>query len=168
MVDPEIMAKIPLWAKNLTDALGYLGIFFVSFIGSATIIFPLPSFILVFVMGAVMNPWLVGISAAAGNAIGELTGYGIGKGSGKLIEKKYKETLERYKKWFKRDNIFLLVTIFAATPLPDDVVGIVCGVFNYDLKKFIVASFLGKLILNLFLAWGGFYGIRWVLTFFGG
>lgn len=168
MVDAEIAAKIPLWAKNLTDAMGYLGIFFVSFVGSATVILPLPAFIVVFVMGAIMNPWLVAISAAAGNALGELTGYGLGKGSGKLIERKYKKSIEKYKKWFKKERTFLLITLFAATPLPDDIVGIICGLFNYDLKKFLMASFIGKLIMNLLLAWGGYYGLRWVLGIFAG
>ena len=166
MVDPEIVAQVPNWAKNLVDAMGYLGIFFVSFIGSATIIFPLPSFVVVFVMGAIMNPWLVAIAAAAGNAVGELTGYWLGKGGGKLIERKYKSFVDKYKTWFEKDRTFILLVLFAATPLPDDVVGVVCGLFDYDLKNFLVASFIGKFVLNLVLAWSGFYGIRWVLTIF--
>lgn len=168
MVDIDIASKIPLWAKSLTDTMGYLGIFLVSFIGSATVIFPIPSFIVVFVLGAVMNPWLVALSAALGNALGELTGYALGKGGSKLIENKYKDGIKKYRKWFEKDKTFLLIVLFAATPLPDDVVGIICGVFNYDLKKFIAASFIGKFLMNLLLAWGGFYGIRWVLTVFGG
>ena len=163
----DIATKIPLWARSLTEAMGYLGVFFVSFIGSATIIFPIPSFALVFLLGAVMNPWLVALSAAAGNTAGELTGYALGKGSGKLIEKKYKKVLKKYKKWFERDRTFLLIVLFAATPLPDDVVGLLCGVFNYNLKKFVLASFIGKFAMNLLLALGGFYGLRWVLTLFG-
>lgn len=168
MVDPEVVAQVPKWANYLVETMGYLGIFFVSFIGSATIVLPLPSFLVVFVMGAIMNPWFVALSAAAGNAVGELTGYGLGKGGGKLIERRYKDFVDKYREWFKRDKTFLLVTLFAATPLPDDVVGVVCGLFNYDLKKFLLASFIGKFLLNLALAWGGFYGIRWVLTVFGG
>jgi membrane protein YqaA with SNARE-associated domain len=167
MVDVELLAKVPKWALDLYYGLGYLGVFFVSFIGSATIILPLPSFILVFVLGAVMNPWLVALSAAAGNTLGEMTGYWIGKGGGKLMEKKYDKHMEKYRKWFKKDHVFFLIILFGATPLPDDVVGIVCGAFDYDVKKFLVASFIGKLILNLALAFGGLYGIRWILTVFG-
>lgn len=167
MVGVEIN-EIPLWAKSLVDSLGYFGVFIVSFIGSATIIFPIPSFLVVFVLGAVMNPWLVAVSAALGNALGELTGYAIGRGGGKLAERKYSAWLEKYGKWFKKDRMFFFVAVFAATPLPDDIVGIVCGVFNYDLKKFLLATLAGKLVMNLLLAWGGYYGLRWVLTYFGG
>ena len=77
-------------------------------------------------------------------------------------------TLEDYKKWFKKNRVFPLIVLFAATPLPDDIVGVVCGMFNYDLKKFIIASIIGKCAMNLALAWGGFYGIRFILTVFGG
>jgi len=168
MANADIATRVPIWARYLIDTMGYLGVFFVSFIGSATIIFPVPSFIVVFFVGAVMNPWLVGISAALGNALGELTGYLLGKGGGKIIEKRYKKGVGKYKEWFKKDRVFLLITIFAATPLPDDIVGLMCGIFNYNIKKFLLASFIGKLVLNLLLAWGGFYGLRWVLSVFGG
>jgi len=160
--------KFAVWANALVLSMGYLGVFFVSFVGSATIIFPIPSFILVFALGAVMNPWFVGITAGLGNALGELTGYALGKGSSRIIKRKYKKDVEKYSKWFENDRVFLLVTMFAATPLPDDVVGLICGIFNYDLKKFLLASFIGKLVLNLLLAWGGYYGLRWILSFYGG
>jgi len=168
MADVALGAKFTIWANAIVLSMGYVGVFLVSFIGSATIIFPIPSFILVFALGAVMNPWLVGLTAGVGNALGELTGYALGKGGGKIIERKYKKEVKKYKKWFKKDNVFLLIVLFAATPLPDDVVGLICGMFHYDLKKFIAASVIGKCAMNLALAWGGYYGVRWILTVFGG
>lgn len=168
MVDIGLGSQFATWANTIVLSMGYLGIFLVSFIGAATIIFPIPSFIVVFALGAVMNPWLVGLTAGVGNALGELTGYALGKGGGKIIERKYRKETERYRKWFKKDRIFLLIVLFAATPLPDDIVGVICGMFNYDLKKFIVASVIGKCAMNLALAWGGFYGIKFILTVFGG
>lgn len=161
--------KMNEWASSTINSLGYLGIFIVSFVGSATIIFPVPTFIIVPAAAALpwMNPWFVGISAALGAAFGEITGYALGKGGGKLVEKKYAEHIKKYKKWFEKDNIFLWIVVFAATPLPDDVVGLLCGLFEYDFKKFILASITGKLILNLLLAFGGFYTIPWVLRLFG-
>jgi membrane protein YqaA with SNARE-associated domain len=168
MPDASIATQFIEWSNGIILSLGYLGVFLVSFIGAASIIFPVPSFIIVFALGAVMNPWIVGIVAGIGNALGELTGYAFGKGGGKIIEKKYKKHVEKYKKWFKKDRIFLLIVLFAATPLPDDILGLVCGMFDYNIKKFIVASIIGKIILNLALALGGFYGIRFVLTIMGG
>lgn len=43
-------------------------------------------------------------------------------------------------------------------PLPDDVAGILGGIMEYDLKKFLVAATIGKVVLSTAIAWGGFYG----------
>jgi membrane protein DedA with SNARE-associated domain len=161
-----LTSQFMVWANEIILSLGYIGVFFVNFIASCSIIFPIPAFLLVFTLGAFMNPWLIGLSAGAGAALGELVGYGVGKGSGKVIEKKYKKVIELGKKWIKGHKSFPVIVLFAATPLPDDVVGIVCGIFNYNIKKFILASFIGKVIMNTALAWGGFYGSRWLADVF--
>jgi membrane protein YqaA with SNARE-associated domain len=152
----------------MVSTLGYFGVFIVSFVGSATIILPIPSFVLVFALGATMNPWLITLFAAAGNVVGELTGYALGRGGGKLIETKYKDGIEKYRTYFENKKSFFLIVLFAATPLPDDILGIVAGIFRYNIRKFIAASFIGKLIMNGALAWAGFYGMKWVLTIYGG
>lgn len=162
------LAKVPLWATQLVTTLGYFGIFISSFIGSATIILPVPSFVLVFALGTTMNPWLVAISAAAGNVLGELTGYAIGVGGGKLIETRYEKGIKKYSKYFEDKKSFFLIVLFAATPLPDDIIGVVAGIFRYNIKKFMAASFIGKFMMNCALAWAGYYGAKWVLTMFGG
>jgi len=148
---------------------GYLGIFLINLIGSSTIIFPLPASALVFAAPRILslNPFLVALAASLGCSIGEFTGYALGFGGRKAIEKKWKKWVERTEKIFKKYGGFWVIIIFAATPLPDDVVGIVAGTFNYPLKKFLIASFIGKLILNLALAYGGYYGLDWILQFFG-
>lgn len=164
----SIVTQFSAWSETLIQTFGYFGLFFVNLISSASIFFPIPAFIFVFLLGSQLNPWLVGLSAAAGSALGELTGYGLGIGGGKIIEKKYKTFIKKHKKLFGRRFIFPVIILFAATPLPDDVVGIVCGIFKYDVKKFLIASFIGKLILNLALAFGGYYGLTWVKNVLGG
>lgn len=168
MADLSIASQFIEWSNGIILSLGYFGIFIVSFIGSASVIFPVPAFFIIpagIFMG--LNPWLVGICAGLGSALGEITGYGFGKGGGKVIEKKYKKHIEKYRKWFEKDRVFLFILLFAATPLPDDILGLVCGVFNYDLKKFILASIIGKVILNLFIAFASFYGIEIILNMMG-
>lgn len=164
----ELLAQFTEWSNNVVGSFGYLGIFLVSFIGSASIIFPIPVFALIFSLGAILNPWLVALSAGLGGAVGELTGYALGKGGEGVIKKRYKKLFERGKELFEHEQAFIAIVLFAATPLPDDVIGILGGMFQYDVKKFILASFIGKMIMSLGLAWGGFYGVRWVLTVFGG
>jgi len=153
------------------SALGYFGVFLASTIGSATVIFPVPIFIIIFAAGAVFNPFIVGIVAGIGSAIGELVAYGVGFGGGKLLKKririKQRKRLSKGKKWLQSSGGFFLVFIFAATPLPTDVIGIICGSIKYDIKKFFLACMLGKILSCLILAYAGFYGINWMLSFFG-
>lgn len=145
---------------------GYLGIFLISLIGTATIIFPLPAAVFVFGAAAVLNPLILGIVAGLGAAIGELTGYFMGYAGEKIGEKKIKERVERIKKLFKKYGGFLILVVFAATPLPDDIVGIVGGFLKYEIGKFFVAVLIGKIIFHLILAYGGYYGINWILDYF--
>ena len=47
--------------------------------------------------------------------------------------------------------------IAALTPIPDDLVYIPLGLVKYSPWKFIVSTFLGKLILNEIIVWGSVY-----------
>jgi membrane protein DedA with SNARE-associated domain len=150
----------------LITSYGYLGIFLVSLIGSASIFFPLPSAFLVFGSALILDPFLLGLAGGLGAAIGEFTGYVLGFGGRKLIKKKWKRDLDKTEKLFQKYGGFLIITVFAATPLPDDIVGILGGTIKYPFKKFFLATLIGKLILHWILAYGGFYGINWVLDVF--
>ena len=150
----------------LVTTYGYLGIFLISLISYASIILPLPSSIFVFGAGAVLNPTLVGLVAAVGSAIGEISGYVVGLGGRKVIERKWKKSIGDVEKLFQKYGGFLIIIIFGATPLPDDIVGIFAGTIKYPFKKYFIATLIGKLILNLALAYSGFYGISWVLNMF--
>ncbi len=164
----SIAMQFTEWGNEIILSLGYLGIFIVSFVGSASIILPIPAFFIIpLAVGLGLNPWIVGVLAGIGSAFGEATGYALGKGGGKVIEMKYKKHVEKYSKWFEGKKAFFAVLFFAATPLPDDILGIVCGIFRYDFKKFMLASIIGKVLLNTFIALGFFYGIEFVSEFIG-
>jgi membrane protein YqaA with SNARE-associated domain len=136
-----------------------------------------PIFLLIFVAGSMLNPLAVGIIAGIGSAIGEMTAYAIGFGGRKLFDKKKKKKpakAEDSSKWFRRAEEwmhkrggFVVIFLFAVTPLPDDVIGIICGSIRYDIKKFFIACLLGKIILSLGIAYAGFYGAQWILSYLG-
>jgi len=154
------------WSNSVASTWGYLGIFFISIIANATIILPFPLFLVVFAAGAFLNPWLVGLSAGLGSAIGEFTAYGVGIGSREALKSNYKKWVKKVEKWAEKSGLFPLVVLFAATPLPADVIGIFCGMARYDIRKFFLGMFIGKTIMSVALAWGGFYGLGWVLSLF--
>ncbi|RLI98276.1 MAG: hypothetical protein DRO99_01095 [Candidatus Aenigmatarchaeota archaeon] len=168
------------WLCPTLSAFAYPTVFITNLIGSASIFFPLPGFALVFFLaGTGLNPWFLAISGGLGAAAGELTGYFIGMGGRKVAEGRRdkgilsrmfgkKGMLEKASEWSKRRGTFLAIFIFAATPLPDDVTGIIAGAIGYDIRNFFLASFMGKLVMFSVLAWGGYLGTEWVLDIMGG
>jgi membrane protein YqaA with SNARE-associated domain len=159
-VDP--LSQFALWAQLFIEQWGYLGVFIVSLIGNSSIILPVPSFLAVFAAGSLLNPWLVGLIAGIGAALGELTGYILGMGGRKALEARYKRDIGRLKKVMEKYGMFPLLVLFAATPLPDDLVGILAGIIRYNVKKFLLATLIGKVIMHVGLAWAGFFG-SWLL-----
>ncbi len=151
-------------ALSIVKKYGYFGVFIITLLTSATIFIPVPSQLYVFLLAPVLNPVLMSLAAGLGSAIGELTGYGIGLGGEKIIIKKYpqyKDSLKAWKRKFKERG-FILLFLFAVTPLPDDIVGIVAGLLKYDVKKFLIAVFLGKTLMFLLVAYAG----KWAFGFF--
>jgi membrane protein YqaA with SNARE-associated domain len=142
-------------------------------------VLPLPSFALVFLLaGLGLNPWFLALSASLGATIGEITGFIVGAGGRKLAEKRQekkkgilgffkKDWFDKAKSWSDNRGIFVVIVLFAATPLPHDVVGILAGAIGYDVRKFLGATFIGKMIMFSFLAWAGFFGIDMIMELLG-
>ena len=164
----SLAAQFIAWSQSFAETWGYLGIFLINIIGNATIFLPVPAFAVVFVFGAILNPWLVGLIAGIGAAIGELTGYVLGLGGREVLKRREDKWFRKASKWSEKRGIFPVIILFAATPLPYDIIGILCGVIKYDLKKFFIATLIGKVAVSLAIAWAGFYSVSWVLAVFGG
>jgi membrane protein YqaA with SNARE-associated domain len=161
------IAGFSAWAMSIVQAYGYMGVFLINLLGSATIFFPVPAFALTFALGVVLNPWLLGISAGLGSAIGELTGYLLGYGGQEALRKKHKKWLDKAHRFAEKRGMFAAVLLIAASPIPTDIVGILAGVSKYDPKKFFIAMLIGKVIKYTLIAWAGFYGLLWIAQAFG-
>jgi len=100
--------------------------------------------------------------------MGEMTSYGVGFGGRKLILKKENvEKLEKITNFLKRRGTFFAIIFIASLPFfGGDLLGISAGFLKYDFKKFFLASFIGKSILHLIIAFAGFFGISWIKTLF--
>jgi len=154
----DIFTEFVNWGIAFANSWGYLGIFIISLIGNASIFLPVPSYLIVVAAGSIMNPWLLGVFGGMGAAIGELSGYALGRGSGYVIQRKYKSLLKKTRAWSERHGLFPLIVLFAATPLPDDIVGIIAGIINYSIKRFMLANIIGKIIAYTALGWMGYFG----------
>ena len=137
---------------NLARVYGYLGIFAAMAITSASILLPIPGYITIIFASPFLNPYLMAIAAGSGAAIGELSSYLLGLGGRKVIGERReldaaKSVYSRYGSW----TIFL----FAATPLPFDIIGIICGALEVNLKLFFCLTLAGKITLYMLLAQTG-------------
>lgn len=138
----------------LGDA-GYLGVFVVSLAANATIVLPMPSLLLILPLATVLNPLFVGLVAAAGGAIGEMTAYLAGY-SGRGIWGNNKAYL-RAVSWLEKRGI-LVVFLVSATPLPMDVMGLAAGNLRFPAWKYLIGCIPGKIIKYVALAYATVWG----------
>lgn len=88
------------------------------------------------------------ILSALGASLGKIIIYYIGKGIGKLVIKDIdREKIQLFNKIASK-GIFIAILIFAATPLPDDVIYIPIGLLGYNIVKFFIACFIGKTFIT--------------------
>ncbi len=129
---------------------GIFGIFIISILGNATVIIPAPVIISAFIGGSIYNPILVGLVVALGATIGELTGFMAGVG-GQVAITNHKH-FKKVEGWMMKSG-FLTIFVLATIPNPlFDLAGIFSGATNYPIKKFLLATFLGKSVKFLTVA----------------
>ncbi|MGB4595432.1 MAG: VTT domain-containing protein [Anaerolineaceae bacterium] len=137
---------------------GYLGIFLISIAANATIILPVPGLAITTTMGAVFNPIGVAIAAGLGAAIGELTGYAVGRsGSGFISDRNlYLRLLDWMRNHPKWSFTVIIVMAFVPNPLMD-VTGMVSGALAIPAWKYLAACAIGKTLKMLVFAYAGHY-----------
>jgi membrane protein YqaA with SNARE-associated domain len=147
---------------------GYLGVFFISFIGTMSIIVPIPYtlVILLLSMRGAMNPLLLTIAGGIGSGIGEFSGYALGYYGRTMISKKRQRKMNYMVKVLNRYGS-IVIFLFALTPLPDDLLFVPLGILRYSFIKAFIPCFLGKLLMCGILAFGGQLYYDVLLTIFG-
>jgi len=151
----------------LVNSFGYLGVFLLSAISAATLFLPTPAFIIVFAIAPAFNPLLLGFVAGLGAAVGELSGYLIGLGGEHVLLKKYEKRVKEIEKSFQKHGSQAIIFVFAATPLPFDIIGLFCGAIRYPLKSFFLFTLAGKLVKYWAIAFAGYYSVHWLVNVFG-
>jgi membrane protein DedA with SNARE-associated domain len=156
------------WAQTLIIQFSYVGIFVVSLISTSTLFLPAPLYALIFfASGLGLNPFLTGIVSGVGLGLGELTGYFVGIGGRYVLEEKKRrpsKLIKFFTKFFKKYGFITLVTT-AFFPFPFDFVGILSGASKYNIKKFLLATIIGKTMKTLLISYAGFLAIPWAEIF---
>ena len=163
------------WLLDFSLLLGYPGAFLISAIGNATILVPFPYVGVAFILGGlrdeltlafVFDPWLIGIVSGIGAMIGEMTGYLIGYGGGRLIDEDQTSAFKSFVDSHPRATPFV-VWFLAATPIPDDVLVIPLGAARYSWWKVALAQLIGKTMFLMGIAWSGRIGLDFVGSILG-
>lgn len=139
--------------------IGYVGVFLVSLVSSATIFLPLPGFAIVFASAPYLNPVLLGIAAGVGSGLGEFSGYLAGYAGHNAAEntklfRSNRRSIEKYG----------APAIFALAFIPNpafDLAGIAAGAAGMKWWKFIAATVAGKTLRFILLAYLGIWASGW-------
>ena len=151
------------------QSIGYVGIFVLSFLGSASILVPVPG---IAAVCAGASPGLLGlfplwvaILASVAESIGELSGYLLGFSGRGFAENT--RIYPRVERWMQRQG-WLALLLASSVPNPFfDFIGIAAGTLRYPVLQFLVAVWAGKLIKSMIIAYACFYGMGWALRVFG-
>ena len=157
-----VLVQKPTNVDEYIKSSGYVGVFLMALIGSASPVWPLPGSWAIFIAaGLGLNPIILGLLGGLGESIGELTGYTAGFGGQVALQR-----LKRYaqiEKWMKRWGG---LTIFVVSAIPNvfiKLATIAAGSLRYPLWKFFAFCWSGKTIKSLAFAFAGyglFDGIR--------
>jgi uncharacterized membrane protein YdjX (TVP38/TMEM64 family) len=144
-------------------AFGYPGIFLIALLANATVLLPAPGVAVIYAMGSIFNPLWVGLSAGAGGAIGELSGYLAGFSGQAVIERS--DIYERITPWLEKYGGWTIL-VLAAIPNPFfDIAGVAAGAAKMSMWRFLLFCFIGQIIKMTMFAYAGKYSIEWVSNF---
>jgi membrane protein DedA with SNARE-associated domain len=146
---------------------GYFGAFLISVLAGATIFVPIPGILVVFTLGSVLNPALVGIVSGLGEAVGSLGIYLSGWGGQKAVQNLNHNWVNRFVGWLRRRGeiaVFLMSAIVNPLFYPFTAIA---GMLRFGLIKFFFLCWAGKAIKNTAIAYLGYFGLRNVLRWVG-
>ncbi|MBN2463113.1 MAG: VTT domain-containing protein [Dehalococcoidia bacterium] len=146
---------------------GYLGAFVISILAGATVFVPIPGALVVFTLGSVLNPALVGIVSGLGEAIGSIGIYLSGWGGQKAVQNLKSKFVDRFTDWIRRRGeiaVFLMSAILNPLFYPFTAIA---GMLRFGLAKFFFLCWAGKALKNTAIAYLGYFGLRSILRWVG-
>ena len=181
--------------ESLATGYGYAGGFLVSILGGITII-PIPSLLVIFTLGGVLNPVYVGLVSGLGEALGGITVYLTGAGGGAVwsrlqarqqafsdqprpsydivtpvqsrLQSRWQTFYDRLAKSVgRRGSTWLVFVVSAMIFSPFYFAGLAAGTLHMGLKRFFLVSWAGKTIKGLIVAYAGYWGLHLLLQWIG-
>lgn len=168
--------SIVVFREHIADfeQYGYLGVFLISLMASATVIAFIPSVPVIFALGGVLNPFLIGLTAGAGEAMGELVGYFAGR-SGHAFFIKGRSMITgnsqglyyQLEKWIRTRGALALFLSSAVLNPFFSVIGATAGALRFPAWKFFLIVWAGKTVKWTIIALVGYGLLSYFLHLFG-
>lgn len=165
-----VVVGVTLYIYSIRDRVeqfqqfGYPGIFLIALLANATVLLPAPGVAVIYAMGAIFNPFGVGIAAGLGGTFGELSGYLAGFSGQAVVERM--DIFDRVKPWIDKYGGWAIL-VLSAIPNPFfDIAGIAAGIAKMPVQTFLIFSGIGQLIKMTAFALAGHYSISLLSTFF--
>jgi membrane protein YqaA with SNARE-associated domain len=146
---------------------GYLGTFVINIFAGGTVVVPVPGVPVVFTLGGVLNPAIVGALAGIGEAIGSAVIYMIGYGGHKSFKRINHRFVKRFEGWMDRRGsltVFLMSAIVNPLFYP---FALTAGMLHFGLIKFFLLCWVGKTVKGMTIAYLGYYGLSVLLRWIG-
>ncbi|RLG80535.1 MAG: hypothetical protein DRO13_03515 [Thermoprotei archaeon] len=130
---------------------GLFGVFIVSFLGNTIPYSTIPYLILIVIYAGVLKDPLqhlvLTLLSGLGAALGKLIVYFFGYGIRRLLPSNTRENIVLFSRVFRKST-FIAVYLFAALPLPDDILYIPLGAVKYSVTRYFTALLLGKITIT--------------------
>jgi len=143
---------------SLLGHYGYVGVFLITLLASGALVVPVPYLGVIVVAGTFLDPLAVALVAGVASALGELTGYILGKSGRAVVPRnRWYVAMEKGMRRYGAP----VICVSAAVPNPFfDIAGILAGATKLPIWVFLPATFLGKSLRFFLLATlgGAFHG----------
>ena len=152
-------ALIYAWLSEIDlrslEALGYPGVFLLSFLAAATVLVPVPGLLATIGAGAFLNPAAIGLVAGLGAASGELVGYAAGRAGRATIKSHMGQKWHKAEFYLGRFGFWAILAL-AVVPNPFfDAIGLVAGALAYPVARFWIAAAIGNCVKYMAMAYLG-------------
>ena len=146
---------------------GYVGCFFINILTSGTLVMPGFGMVLTFTLGGVLNPAIVGAVAGIGEAIGATGAYFTGYGGRGLFADRSSGLYLRFSNIMDRHGskaVFFIAAIITPIYYP---FAVFLGMLRFGWIRFFLATWAGRTVKNMVLAYLGYFGLRSILQWLG-
>lgn len=127
------------------EVLAYFSVFATSLLANMTIIAPVPFAIAIMATAAQSyNPLLVALFASIGGSIGELSGYYAGRWGRKIAIPDSIVGYQKVEYWVNKYGFWAIAVLAFQPIVPFDIGGMVAGIAQMPIQKFLPALWAGK------------------------